>query len=62
MDDQAKREAQQDFGDHLRRKLADNRQDLTERLMAGRPSTEESGSPKETPDEPRRQGHASEGS
>ncbi len=63
MDDQAKREAQQDFGDHLRRKLADNRQDLTERLMAGRPSTEESGSPKETPDEPPRdQGPASEGS
>ncbi len=63
MDDQAKREAQQDFGDHLRQKVAVSRQDLVERLMAGRPSAEEPGSPKETPDEPPRgQGHASEGS
>jgi hypothetical protein len=60
MADQEKRDAGRAFGDHLRRKLADNRQDLVERLMAGRPSTEEPGSPKE-PDEPPR-GRASEGS
>ena len=51
MDDQKKRAAGRAFSDDLRRKLADNRQDLVERLMAGRPSTEEPGSPKE-PDEP----------
>ncbi len=61
MDEQEKRDAGREFGDTLRRKLAANRQDLTERLMAGRPSTEEPGSPKE-PDEPRGRGHASEGS
>lgn len=61
MDDQAKREAGRAFSDSLRRKLADNRQDLVERLAAGRPSTEEAGSPKETP-EPRGQGRAPEGS
>lgn len=62
MNEQEKRDAGRAFGDHLRKKLAANRQDLTERLF-GRPSTEESGSPKETPDEPPRdQGPASEGS
>jgi hypothetical protein len=60
MDDQAKREAGRAFSDDLRRKLADNRQGLVDRLMAG--WTEESGSPKETPEPPRGQGHASEGS
>jgi hypothetical protein len=60
MDDQKKRDAGRVFSDALRRKLADNRQDLVERLAAGRPSTEEAGSPKE-PDEPQR-GRASEGS
>jgi len=62
MDDQEKRDAGRVFGDALRRKLADNRQGLTERLMAGRPSTEESGSPKEPDEPPRGQGRASEGS
>ncbi len=58
MDEKQKREAGAAFSDDLRRKLADNRQDLVERLMAGR--AEESGLPKE-PDEPRG-GRAAEGS
>ena len=61
MDDQERREAGRAFSDDLRRKLATNRQDLVERLAAGRPSTEEPGSPKETP-EPRGRGRASEAS
>jgi hypothetical protein len=62
MNEQEKRDAGREFGDALRRKLADNRQDLVERLMAGRPSTEESGSPKEPDEPPRGQGRASESS
>ncbi len=63
MDEKQKRAAGRAFSDDLRRKVAVSRQDLVERLMAGRPSAEEPGSPKETPDEPPRgRGHASEGS
>ncbi len=61
MDEKQKREASRAFSDDLRRKLADNRQDLTERLF-GRPSTEEPGSPKEPDEPPRGRGQAPEGS
>jgi hypothetical protein len=61
MDEKQKREAGRAFSDDLRRKVAVSRQDLVERLAAGRPSTEEPGSPKE-PDEPRGRGQAPEGS
>ncbi len=60
MDDQAKRDATRAFSDDLRRKVAVSRQDLVERLMAGR--AEESGLPKEPDEPPRDQGRAAEAS